>query len=121
MVVDDEADSRDLVTAILTRCGSEVRCCESTADALKAFREWKPDILVSDIGMPNEDGFALIKKLRKLRLKRAREIPAVALTAYATDDDRERTLSAGFQMHVTKPIEPEALVRSIAGAVGRKI
>jgi len=121
LVVDDEADSRDLVTAILTRCGSEVRCCESTADALKVFREWKPDILVSDIGMPNEDGFALIKKLRKLRLKRAREIPAVALTAYATDDDRERTLSAGFQVHVTKPIEPEALVRSIAGAVGRKM
>jgi CheY-like chemotaxis protein len=71
--------------------------------------------------MPNEDGYELIKKLRKLRLKRAKEIPVVALTAYATDDDRERTLSAGFQVHVAKPIEPEALVRSIAGAAGRKI
>jgi signal transduction histidine kinase/DNA-binding response OmpR family regulator len=121
LVVDDEADSRDLVTAILTRCGSKVRCCESAAEALKAFREWKPDLLVSDIGMPNEDGYELIKKLRKLRLKRAKEIPVVALTAYATDDDRERTLSAGFQVHVAKPIEPEALVRSIAGAAGRKI
>lgn len=121
LVVDDEEDSRDLVTAILTRCGSKVRCCESTAEALKTFREWKPDLLVSDIGMPIEDGYALIKKLRKLRSKLAREIPAIALTAYATDDDRSRALSAGFQMHVAKPIEPEALVRSIAGAAGRKI
>jgi len=63
----------------------------------------------------------LIKKLRKLRLKLAKQIPAVALTAYATDDDRTRTLSAGFQMHIAKPIEPEALVRIIAGAAGRKI
>jgi len=121
LVVDDEADSRDLVKAILTRCGSEVRCCESAATALETFREWKPDLLVSDIGMPNEDGYALLKKLRKLKLKRAKEIPAVALTAYVTDDDRARTLAAGYQMHVAKPIEPEALVRSIAGAVGRKI
>src|SRR6266550_39102 len=113
LVVDDEADSRELVTAILTRCGSEVKCCESTAEALMTFREWKPDLLVSDIGMPKDDGYALIKKLRKLKLKRAKEIPAIALTAYATDDDRARALSAGFQMHVAKPIEPEALVRSI--------
>jgi signal transduction histidine kinase/DNA-binding response OmpR family regulator len=121
LVVDDEADSRDLVMAILTRCGSEVRCCESAAEALKTFRAWKPDLLVSDIGMPHEDGYALIRKLRKLRSKLAREVPAIALTAYVTDDDRARTLSAGFQMHVPKPIEPKALVRSIAGAAGRKV
>jgi signal transduction histidine kinase/DNA-binding response OmpR family regulator len=121
LVVDDEADSRDLVKAILTRSGGEVRCCESVAEALKTFRAWKPNLLVSDIGMPQEDGYTLIKKLRKLRLKLAKEIPAVALTAYATDDDRERTRSAGFQMHVAKPIEPEALVKSIAGAAGRKV
>jgi CheY-like chemotaxis protein len=121
IVVDDEEDSRDLVSAILTRCGGEVKACESTAEALKAFRVWKPDILVSDIGMPVEDGYTLIQKLRKQRLKLAREIPAIALTAYATDDDRNRALSAGFQLHVTKPIEPETLVRSIAGAVGRDL
>ncbi len=121
LVVDDEADARDLVNAILTRCGSEVRCCESVDEALKTFRSWKPDILVSDIGMPNEDGYDLIKKLRKLRLKLAKEIPAVALTAYATEDDRKRTLAAGFQMHITKPIEPKMLVRLIAVAVGRKV
>jgi hypothetical protein len=121
LVVDDELDSRELITAILTRCGSEVRCSESAAEALQAFREWKPDLLVSDIGMPKEDGYSLIRKLRKMRAKWAKEIPAVALTAYATVEDRTRALDAGFQVHVAKPLEPEALVRSIAGAAGRKI
>ena len=121
LVVDDELDSRELITAILTRCGSEVRCSESAAEALQAFREWKPDLLVSDIGMPKEDGYSLIRKLRKMKAKWAKEIPAVALTAYATVEDRTRALDAGFQVHVAKPIEPEALVRSIAGAAGRKI
>jgi signal transduction histidine kinase/DNA-binding response OmpR family regulator len=121
LIVDDEADARELVSAILTRCGSEVKCCESAGEALEAFRDWKPDLLVSDIGMPNEDGYSLIKKLRKLRSKRAKQIPAVALTAYATKEDKARTLSSGFQMHVAKPIEPESLVMSIAAALGRKI
>jgi signal transduction histidine kinase/response regulator RpfG family c-di-GMP phosphodiesterase len=119
LVVDDEADSRELVAAILTRCGAQVRPCESAEEALKLFKVWKPDVLVSDIGMPNEDGYSLIQKLRKQRLKLAREIPAVALTAYATDDDRNRALAAGFQMHVAKPIEPETLVKSIADVTGR--
>ena len=119
LVVDDEADSRDLVSAILTRCGGKVKSCKTAAEALKTFRAWKPDILVSDIGMPVEDGYTLIQKLRKQRLKLAREIPAIALTAYATDDDRTRALSAGFQFHIAKPIEPETLVKSIAGAAGR--
>jgi len=119
LVVDDEADSRDLVSAILKRCGGKVKSCKSAAEALKTFRAWKPDILVSDIGMPVEDGYSLIQKLRKQRLKLAREIPAIALTAYATDDDCARALSAGFQVHIAKPIEPETLVKSIAGAAGR--
>jgi signal transduction histidine kinase/DNA-binding response OmpR family regulator len=119
LVVDDDADTRDLVTAILTRCGSEVRCSESAAEALTAFQEWSPDLLVSDIGMPDEDGYGLIRKVRKLKSKRARKIPALALTAYATDEDRTQALSAGFQMHLPKPIEPENLVSSIAAALGR--
>jgi len=119
LIVDDEADSRDLVSAILTRYGSEVKCTESAADAILAFQQWNPDMLVSDIGMPNEDGYSLIKKLRKLRSKRATQVPALALTAYATDDERALALSAGFQMHVAKPVEPERLVTSIAIAVGR--
>jgi signal transduction histidine kinase/DNA-binding response OmpR family regulator len=121
LVVDDELDSRELITAILTRCGSEVRCSESAAEAIQAVRDWKPHLLVSDIGMPKEDGYSLIQKLRKMKSQWAREIPAVALTAYATVEDRARALDAGFQVHVAKPIDPEALVRSIAGAAGRKI
>ncbi|MEA2206339.1 MAG: hypothetical protein QOE77_3115 [Blastocatellia bacterium] len=120
LVVDDEADSRELLSTILTRCGSEVTCRQSAAEAIKAFRDWKPDLLVSDIGMPNEDGYSLIKKLRKIRSKRARELPAVALTAYATNDDRLRSLAAGFQMHVAKPVDAEALIISIATALGRR-
>ncbi len=121
LVVDDEADSREVVSAILTRCGGVVTCCENPAEALKIFKEWKPDLLVSDIGMPIEDGYTLIKKLRKLKTKLAKEIPAVALTAYATKEDKARALAAGFQVHVPKPIEPEALIRSIAGVMGLKV
>src|SRR5439155_24202954 len=84
LIVDDEADSRDMVSAILTHYGSEVKDTESAADAILAFQQWNPDMLVSDIGMPNEDGYSLIRKLRKLRSKRATQIPALALTAYAT-------------------------------------
>src|SRR5437867_4725571 len=119
LVVDDEADSRDLVMTILTRCGSDVRCSESAAEAMRAFQEWQPDVLVSDIGLPNEDGYSLIRKLRKLKSKRAKKIPAVALTAYATDEDRSEALAAGFQIHVAKPIEPESFVTSIAKVLGR--
>jgi signal transduction histidine kinase/DNA-binding response OmpR family regulator len=114
LVVDDEPDARDLLSTILKRCGSDVRCSESAAEAMKALSEWEPDVLVSDIGMPNEDGYSLIKKVRALDSDRAHRIPAVALTAYATDEDRIRALDAGFQTHVAKPIEPELFVTSIA-------
>src|SRR5437660_8697792 len=104
---------------ILKRSGSEVRCSDSAAAAIRAFKEWKPDLLISDIAMPNEDGFSLLKKLRKLRSKRAKQIPAVALSAYASDEDRSIALAQGFQMHLPKPIEPDNLVSSIAAALGR--
>jgi signal transduction histidine kinase len=114
LVVDDEADSRDLLTTILTQCGSDVRCSESAADAMQTFHEWHPDLLVSDIGMPNEDGYSLIRRLRQLESDCGGGIPAMALTAYATDEDRLQALSAGFQIHVAKPIEPEKFVTSLA-------
>lgn len=119
LIVDDEPDSRELLMTILTRCGSDVRCSDSAAHAIEEFCEWNPDLLVSDIGMPNEDGYSLIRKVRQLKSKRARKIPAVALTAYATDEDRLQALSAGFQMHVSKPIEPESFVSSIAAVLGK--
>jgi signal transduction histidine kinase/ActR/RegA family two-component response regulator len=117
LVVDDEHDSRELLTMILTRCGSDVRCSDSAANAFEAFNEWHPDLLVSDIGMPMEDGYSLIQKVRSLDSNYARQVPAVALTAYATDEDRMQALSAGFQMHVPKPIEPESFVSSLASVL----
>ena len=119
LVVDDEADSRELVATILLRCGGEVRCSPSAADALQTFREWQPDLLISDLAMPNEDGYTLLRKIRRLRSKRAKEIPAVALSAYTSDEDRAISLAKGFQMHLPKPIEPDKLVTSIAEVVGR--
>jgi len=121
LVVDDEGDSRDLITAILTRYGSEVKCSESTSEALRTFQDWNPDLIVSDIGMPDEDGYSLVKKLRKLKSRHAKQVPVVALTAYATTEDRAHALTAGFHIHVAKPIEPEVLVKSIAAAAGRKV
>ena len=118
LVVDDEPDSRDLLMAILSRCGSDVRCSDSAAHAMEEVDQWSPDLLVSDIGMPNEDGFSLIKRVRGLKSSCAK-IPAVALTAYATDEDRLQALSAGFQIHVAKPIEPESFVSCIAEVLGR--
>jgi signal transduction histidine kinase/DNA-binding response OmpR family regulator len=120
LVVDDEADTRELVTAILTRSGGQVKCSESAAEAIRDMKTWDPDVLVSDIGMPREDGYSLIKKLRRSKTKRARQIPAIALTAYATDEDRIQALSAGFQVHVAKPIEAQVLVKSIAALTGRR-
>ena len=119
LVVDDEADSRELVATVLTRSGGEVRCSQSAADALEAFKEWQPDLLISDLAMPNEDGYSLLRKIRRLRSKRAKEIPAVALSAYASDEDRAISLAKGFQMHLPKPIEPDKLVTSVAEVVGR--
>src|SRR4029079_6234381 len=92
LVVDDEADSRELVATVLKRSGGDVRCSESAADALQAFKEGQPYLLISDLAMPNEDGFTLLRKLRKLKSKRAKQIPAVALSAYASDEDRAISL-----------------------------
>jgi signal transduction histidine kinase/DNA-binding response OmpR family regulator len=119
LVVDDDSDARALIAAILIGSGCEVRAVDSATEALSAFGVWDPDLLVSDIGMPHDDGYSLIRRLRRLQTERAQTIPALALTAYATDEDRARALSAGFQMHLAKPIEPESLVSSIATAMGR--
>ncbi len=121
LVVDDEPDSRELLMTILTNCGSDVRCSDSASNAMQAFTEWSPDLLVSDIGMPNEDGYSLIRKVRNLASSRGGKVPAVALTAYATDEDCLQALSAGFQLHVAKPIEPESFVTSLASVLGREM
>ncbi len=113
LVVDDEADSNEAVRALLSSCGAEVRPSTSVAQALDILGEWTPHLLVSDIGMPGEDGYALIAKVRALEDGRKR-IPAIALTAHASVEDRVRVLSAGFQMHVSKPVEPAELLAAVA-------
>jgi len=119
LVVDDETDTRRLLRTILEQCGSEVTTAGSAAEAMTAFTESKPDVLISDIGMPEEDGYELIGKLRASEAKIGGRIPAVALTAYARLEDRVRALNAGFQVHVPKPIEPVELLAVVASLAGR--
>jgi signal transduction histidine kinase/ActR/RegA family two-component response regulator len=119
LAVDDEADARLLLTAVLEQCGAEVRTCGSAAEALAVLAEWQPDVLVSDIGMPGEDGYTLIRKVRALEPEHGGRVPAVALTAYARVEDRLQALSAGYNMHVPKPVEPAELAVVIASMIAQ--
>jgi PAS domain S-box-containing protein len=119
LVVDDEADTRALLTFVLEQCGAGVTVAASVAEALAALRRGAADVLVSDIGMPGEDGYDLIRKVRALAPEQGGHIPAVALTAYAKEEDRRRALLAGYQMHVAKPVDPAKLATVVASVVGR--
>jgi CheY-like chemotaxis protein len=119
LVVDDEADARELVYAVLHRAKAAVTLASSAIEALAMIKQHKPDIIVSDIGMPETDGYAFITRLRSLPREEGGRIPAVALTAYARADDRRRALLAGFQNHAAKPIEPQELMIVIANLAGR--
>ncbi|HYE66682.1 MAG TPA: PAS domain S-box protein [Pyrinomonadaceae bacterium] len=122
LVVDDELDARELLTLILATYGAKVTAVASVAEALDALERLKPDVLVSDIGLPSEDGYLLMRKVRALDPERGGRIPAVALTAYAREDDRMRALLAGYHVHLAKPINPAeliAVIGSLAGLTGR--
>ncbi len=122
LAVDDDQDARDLIRTILTQYGAVVETAGSISQALAVFErpeEWQPELLISDIEMPEADGYQLIRKLRELESQRGRRVPAIALTAYARVEDRLRSLSAGFQMHVTKPVEPAELLTIVASLTGR--
>jgi signal transduction histidine kinase len=119
LVVDDEADTRDLLRAVLERCKIEVFAAGSASEALELLARLHPDVLISDLGMPEEDGFSLIAKVRALPPGRGGRIPAAALTAYVRAEDRMKVLRAGFQLHVPKPIEPAELVTVVANLAGR--
>jgi CheY-like chemotaxis protein len=114
IAVDDEPDTRNLLGELLRQWGAEVRTAGSAREAMELLGENPPDVLVSDIGLPDEDGYALIRQVRALAPEAGGGIPAVALTAYATADDRARSLAAGFQLHLAKPIDPEALRVSVS-------
>ena len=120
LVVDDEADARELIVATLTRSGAEaipVSSAEAALTAIAAADGRGPDVIVSDIGMPGEDGYSLIRRLRERGAAAGGTIPAIAVTGYATAEDRRRVLAAGFQLHLAKPIDPTALCASIANVV----
>jgi CheY-like chemotaxis protein len=118
LVVDDEPDARDLLNEMLTNYGAEVKTCASAAEALRILDEWRPDALVSDIGMPGEDGYELLRKIRAREPERGGRIPAVALTAYARAEDTRRALAAGYQMHIPKPVELGRLAAAVASLAG---
>jgi PAS domain S-box-containing protein len=114
LVVDDEPDAREFVTVVLTGRGAEVVSVGSAGEALEEMERQRFDVLVSDIGMPEVDGYALIEKIRQLPKEHGGRIPAVALTAYAGVEDRMRILSAGYQMRISKPVEPAELTTVVA-------
>jgi CheY-like chemotaxis protein len=120
LVVDDEPDALEYFKIVFEEEGAQVTVANSVSKALQALEASPPDVLVSDIGMPVEDGYSLIARLRDLERQRGGFLPAVALTAYARKEDRQRTLAAGFQMHLSKPVEPNELVTAIAKLAGRQ-
>jgi len=119
LVVDDEADAREVVAAVLETCGAHVMATGSAVDALEVLQRERPDLLVADIEMPVEDGYTLIRKIRSLTADRGGQIPAVALTAYASSSDRVKALEAGFNRHVPKPVEPLELIAVIDTLTGQ--
>ena len=117
LVVDDDVDTRELIEWVLKRVGAEVTSVGSAREALEVLEREKPQVLVSDIAMPQEDGYALLKKIRALPPERGGRIPAIALTAHSLVQDRLQSLRAGFQSHVPKPVVPEELVEVVASII----
>jgi PAS domain S-box-containing protein len=113
LVVDDEEDSRELIHEVLTRYEAEVVCAASAKEALEVLERQTPDVIISDIGMPEKDGYQLIREIRKLGATRGGNIPAIALTAFARPEDRMKAMIAGYQTHLPKPVEARELVATI--------
>ena len=119
LLVEDELDSREILRQMLSLTGALVEAVGSVAEAMIAFDQARPDVLLSDIGMPIEDGYSLIRRVRARIPERGGKVPAAAITAYATAEDRERALAAGFQLHLSKPVDLEHLSAAIAALIGR--
>jgi signal transduction histidine kinase/DNA-binding response OmpR family regulator len=118
LVVDDDADSRLLLAEILSRRGAVVTCVSSAREALSQIAEFQPNVLLSDLGMPDVDGYAFIRQVRELLPERGGRTPALALTAFARADDSQRALAAGFQLHLPKPVDADSLVSAVARLQG---
>jgi hypothetical protein len=120
LVVDDQEDARELMTAVLGRCGARVVAVDSAPAALEALDRVHPDVILSDLEMPGEDGYSLIRKVRERPREQGGEVPAAALTAYARTEDRLHSLRAGFHRHVPKPVQPDELAEIVATLAGRR-
>ena len=119
LVVDDDRDTLEVMKQLLEQAGAEVVAAGSAAEALSVLEEQVPDVLVSDIGMPGQDGYALIREVRRLAPERGGKVPAAALTAFTQSDARQQVLLAGFQLYLAKPIEPTELTDAVARLAGR--
>jgi CheY-like chemotaxis protein/anti-sigma regulatory factor (Ser/Thr protein kinase) len=118
LIVEDKQDSRELLEAILEQYGAASVAVPSSGEGLEVLRRQSFDLLISDIGMPDEDGYSFIASVRRLASKRQRQTPAIALSAYSSDEECRRALAAGFQVYLTKPVDPEELVEIVAMVVG---
>jgi CheY-like chemotaxis protein len=120
LVVDDDRDTLDVVTQLLEQAGARVFCAGSADEALRYLEQQLPDVLLSDIGMPGQDGYALIRAIRKRAPELGGHIPAAALTAFTQSEARQQALVAGFQVYLSKPVEPAELTRAVARLAGRE-
>ena len=120
LLIDDEPEARYVIATVVRRAGAEVRACPSAAEGLASVVEWCPDVILSDIAMPEEDGYSFIRKVRSLPHEAGGNIPAAALTAYALAEDRSQALTNGYQLHIAKPIDPGNLVAMIARLSSRR-
>lgn len=119
LVVDDEHETRVLLATVLRHAGATVHMSASVREAVRALEDFRPNLVLSDIGMPEQDGYALIRQLRKMPDEGGGRIPAIAITAYATDQHRERSLAEGFTEHVAKPLRPADLLATVRNLVPR--
>jgi CheY-like chemotaxis protein len=119
LIIDDHQDSRDLVAAILGAAHAEARVCASAMEGFARLQDWRPDVLISDLEMPGEDGYSLIRRVRALDLTAGGRTPAIALTAYGRLEDRVRTLAAGYDTHMPKPVDATELATAVA-SLGRR-
>jgi CheY-like chemotaxis protein len=120
LLVDDEMETREIISTVVERTGAEVKTCTSAREALSELVDWRPHVILSDIAMPDEDGYSFINRVRSLPQDEGGDTPAAALTAYARDEDRRQALAAGYQMHIAKPIGAGQLVNMIAKLAGRE-
>ena len=121
LTVDDEKDTREMVKGVLEQFGASVLSASSAGEAFAAFNDWNPDVIVCDIGMPGEDGYSLIRRVRQLPSQDDRQTPAIALTGYVRPEDQKRVLAAGYQMFVPKPVEANHLASAIAGLIAPNV